>query len=395
MKLTGSVLFVVFTGFVVIALIGSQASAQTFNVVYSFSGNSDGANPLAGLLLAQGDFYGTTSAGGNAGTGVVFKIDSSGGESVVYSFAGGSDGASPEAGLLWMEGALFGATTAGGSNGAGTVFRVLPSGKEKVLYSFTGGADGADPQGTLTKDAAGNLYGTTFAGGASGNGAVFELVHPAVTGGAWTEKVLYSFGTGTDGINPVAGVTFDSAGNLYGTASAGGSYGYGTVFQLVPSASGWSENILHQFALQNDGGVPYAGIVVNKQGRLWGAATDGGTGGGGTVFELTPASGGGWTFDAIYSVPGWGISGSFRNILLSNGKIYATTHCDGSYDAGTVYELTRSGSTWNATSLYVFTGGTDGLYSFSSLVFDSDGNLWGTTKQGGANGEGVIFKVTP
>jgi uncharacterized repeat protein (TIGR03803 family) len=395
MKLKICVFTLVFSSFALTALAGSPAWAQTFNVVYSFTGSSDGANPLTGLVSTPGGFYGTASAGGNAGTGVVFKIDSSGNESLVYGFAGGSDGASPEGGVLPFGEFLYGTTTAGGASGAGTVFRVSLTGEERILYNFTGGADGADPQGTLIKDAAGDLYGTTFSGGASGNGTVFELVRPAVKNGAWTEKVLYSFGTGTDGINPVAGVAFDSAGNLYGTASAGGSYGYGTVFQLVPSASAWTENILHQFQLQSDGGVPYAGIVVDKHGRLWGAATDGGLGGGGTIFELLPANGGGWTFEPVYGVAGWGISGTFRNILLSGGKIYATTHCDGNYDAGTVYELTRSGNTWNYTSLYVFTGGTDGLYSFSSLLLDSQGNLWGTTKQGGANGEGVIFKVTP
>jgi len=396
-KTGAKLFFLVFSWLVLTTLVGSQTRAQSFNVVYSFTGASDGANPLAGLVSTPEGFFGTASAGGNAGTGVVYTIDSNGNQSVLYSFAGGSDGASPEAGLLPAGRGFYGATTAGGSSGGGTVFQVSLTGKESVLYNFTGGADGGDPQGTLIKDATGNLYGTTFSGGASGNGTVFELLHPTVKGGPWTEQVLYSFGTGTDGANPVAGVAFDRAGNLYGTTSAGGMYGYGTVFQLVPSPSGWTENILHHFQLESDGGVPYAGIVVDKHGRLWGAATDGGQGGtngGGTVFELIPADGN-WTFNVLYALSGWGISGSFRNILLSGGKIYATTHCDGNYDAGTVYELTRSGSTWNYTSLYVFTGGSDGLYSFSNLVFDSQGNLWGTTNQGGANGAGVVFKVTP
>jgi len=174
--------FFVFSCFVLTALVGSQAWAQSFNVVYSFTGASDGANPLAGLVSTPEGFFGTASAGGNAGTGVVYKIDSSGNQSVLYSFAGGSDGASPEAGLLPVGHGLYGATTAGGSSGAGTVFRVSLTGKESVLYNFTGGADGADPQGTLTKDAAGNIYGTTFSGGASGNGTVFELLRPTVKG---------------------------------------------------------------------------------------------------------------------------------------------------------------------------------------------------------------------
>jgi uncharacterized repeat protein (TIGR03803 family) len=244
-------------------------------------------------------------------------------------------------------------------------------------------------------DAAGNLYGTTTAGGSSGNGTVFKLAVPTVAGGAWKEEVLYSFGTGTDGTIPVAGVTLDASGNLYGTTSAGGIYGYGTVFQLTTPR--WKENILHHFEMGSDGGVPYAGLVLSSRGSLYGAATEGGEGGtngGGTVFELTRESGA-WTFTVINALSGWNISGTFRNLLLESGKIYATTHCDGANNAGTVYELTLSGGVWTYNSLYVFTGGSDGLYSFSNLVSDKQGNLYGTTNEGGANGFGTAFKVTP
>jgi uncharacterized repeat protein (TIGR03803 family) len=205
---------------------------------------------------------------------------------------------------------------------------------------------------------------------------------------------LHSFGEGNDGTDPVAGVAFDAAGNLYGTTSAGGSYGNGTVFQLRYSKAGWTEKILHNFELGGDGGVPYAGIVVND-GRLYGATTDGGEGGsdgGGTVFELTPVNGD-WDFTVLSRLAGWGISGSYRNVLLASGKIYATTHCDGGNDAGTVYELTPSGDTWKNKSLYSFSGGSDGLYSFSNLVLYK-GSLYGTTKLGGDKDYGVVFKVT-
>lgn len=274
---------------------------------------------------------------------------------------------------------------------------MTPQGKETVLYSFTGKADGSNPQSTLIRDSAGNLYGTAFSGGASGNGTVFKLVRPKVSGGAWTEQVLYSFGTGSDGANPIAGVAFDKSGNLYGTTSAGGTYSYGTVFKLKPSISGWTETILHEFQLQSDGGTPYAGIIVDGSGNLYGAATDGGGGGqngGGTLFKMTSSSSG-WSFDVIASLSGWGISGTFRNLLMKSGKIYATTHCDGKDNAGTVYQLSPSGSTWTYTELYTFTGGTDGTYSVSSLAFDKEGNLWGTTRYGGASNWGVVFKVKP
>ncbi len=382
-----------------IAVAAPRAQAQTFAVIYNFTGGSDGANPLAGFAIDRvGNLYGTASAGGSSADGVVFKLSTSGQETVLHEFTGGIDGATPEGSLvLDKSGNLYGTTHAGGVSNAGTVFLVTRTGKEKVLYSFTGGADGAAPIAGLTMDTAGNLYGTTTAGGSSGNGAVFKLAVPTVAGGPWKESLLYSFGTGTDGAIPVSGVTLDESGDLYGTTSAGGTYGYGTVFQLKRSKSGWTENILHDFALGSDGGVPYAGLVLGGKGIFYGAATEGGgggTNGGGTVFALTEGSGG-WTFTVINALSGWNISGTFRDVLLESGKIYATTHCDGDYSAGTVYELTQSGGTWTYTSLYVFTGGTDGLYSFSNLVSDRAGNLYGTTNEGGADGYGVAFKVTP
>ena len=374
------------------------ALAQTFKVVHSFAGGTDGANPLAGLTIdAAGNLYGTTTSGGDYGNGTVFKFTSKNTKTVLHSFAGGADGADPEAGLLLMGANLYGATTEGGTGGRGTVFEVTSAGKETVLYLFASQAQGAHPQGQLATDKAGNLYGTTYAGGAAGRGVVFKLIRPATAAGAWTEQVLYSFRAGIDGAKPVAGVSFDTAGNLYGTTSAGGTYGHGTVFELTPSTSGWRETILHSFAMQSDGGIPYAGVVVDTSGNVYGAVTDGGGGGsngGGTVFELTPSSLG-WSFKVLCRLPGWGISGSFRNLLLVSGNIYATTHCDGGPNAGTVFELTPAGSTWTYKSLHVFNGGNDGLYSFSSPVLDAQGNLYGTTQQGGAYGNGVIFKITP
>ncbi len=373
-----------------------RAQAQTFSVIHNFTGGNDGGNPLAGFTIdTAGNLYGTTNAGGVYGAGTIFKVTGTREEIVLHSFAGGTDGANPQASLVTdAAGNLYGTTNAGGPSGAGTVFKVTAKGKETVLYGFTGKADGANPQASLAMDAAGNLYGTASAGGSNGNGTVFSLA-PQKTGGRWSEKVLYSFGNGTDGAVPVAGVTFDAAGNLYGTTSAGGTYGYGIVFRLKPSKSGWTESVLHDFQNSSDGAVPYAGLIFDKLGNLYGAATEGGTGGGGTVFQLTPSKGH-WKFAVLYGLPGWGISGSFRNLFLdASGDIYATTHCDGADNSGTVYKLRYSGDTWTYTSLYVFSGGSDGQFSFSSPVFDKHGNLYGTTKQGGANGYGVVFKVNP
>lgn len=378
-----------------IGITGAQA--QNFSVVYNFSGGNDGANPLNGLILdGVGNMYGTASAGGASNNGVVFKLTSSG-ETALYSFNGGSDGASPQGALVVDMGTLYGTTfNGGGPSNAGTVYAVTTAGVEQVIYSFAAGSDGANPQAGLAKDAAGNLYGTTSAGGAAGNGTVFKLTRPKKTGEPWIEQVLYSFGAAPDGATPVAGVAFDAVGNLYGTTSAGGSYGFGTIFQLVPSGSSWSENILHEFQNADDGAVPYAGLVFNKKtGNFYGAATEGGVGGaGGTLFELTP-SGSSWNFNVLYALPGSGISGSFRDVLVASPTtLYATTHCDGQNNAGTVYKLSFKNGVWNYDQLYTFTGGGDGLYSFSNLLL-SQGYLYGTTKYGGTSGNGVIFKVKP
>jgi uncharacterized repeat protein (TIGR03803 family) len=377
-----------------LAITIPQAQAQTFSVVHNFTGGSDGAGPLNGLTKgASGILYGTTNAGGASNYGVVFKLNSAGVETVLHTFTGGADGANPEGFLVSDKtGNLYGTTTAGGAYNAGTVFEVTAAGVETVLYSFTGATDGSDPEAGLAMDAAGNLYGTTIAGGANGNGTVFKLT--LVKTGKWIERVLYSFGTGTDGAVPVAGVTLGD-GKLLGTTSLGGSYGFGTVFELTPAGSAWAETILHDFQGGDDGATPYAGSIVDKAGNFYGAATDDGTGGGGTVFELTPADGG-WTFTVLYSQPGWGISGSFRNLMIdaSSGTIYGTTHCDGANSAGTVWELAPASGSWTYNLLYTFTGGTDGLYSFSNLVL-KQGKLYGTTNQGGADGFGVVFEVTP
>jgi uncharacterized repeat protein (TIGR03803 family) len=391
-------IFIFMFGIALVLIAIPQAQAQNFSVVHSFTGSTDGADPLNGLIVdAAGNLYGTTSAG-SGGHGVAYEISASGKKNLLHAFAGGKDGSSPQ-GFLIMDstGNLYGTTAAGGAHNVGTVFRITGT-AETVLYSFAGSSgghsDGTGPMAGLTIDAAGNLYGTTSAGGSHGKGTVFELSPPSQPGGIWSENVLYSFASGTDGAVPVGGVSLDAAGNLYGTTSAGGAYGFGTVFQLT-AGTVWAETTLHDFQNGEDGAVPYAGLIADKAGNFYGAATEGGNNGGGTIFELTPESGG-WNFTVIYSVPGWGISGSFRNVALdmATGNLYGTTHCDGDYNSGTVYALKPSGGTWDYSLLYTFTGGDDGLYSFSNLVLNQ-GKLYGTTKYGGTKNKGVVFEVTP
>ena len=380
------------------AFASPNAQSQTFSVVHTFTGGADGGNPQAGLVAGtEGNFYGTASSGGQYGAGDVYEMSSTGTVTVLYSFTGAADGSAPTAALLFLDGALYGTTSAGGAYGAGTVFEVTLAGKETVLYSFTGGADGSAPGAGLAHDASTNLYGTTFAGGTGGNGTVFELLHPKNGTTPWPELVLYSFGAVGDGTNPVSGVALDKAGNLYGTTSVGGTGGYGNVYQLVPSSSTpWTENILHQFQLLTDGGTPYAGIVLDHAGNLYGATTDGGQDGqdgGGTIFKMSNVDGA-WTFTVLYGLEGWGISGSFRNILVASPTlIYATTHCDGANNDGTVFELKETKGVWGYTVLYTFTGGSDGYYLFSSPVLDHKGSLYGTTRYGGTGSAGVLFKI--
>lgn len=379
------------------AVVTPQAHPQTFSIVHNFTGGEhDGANPLNGFVIDAGSLYGAAISGGIYGHGVVLKITADDTETVLHAFKGGKDDGSSPQGFLIEDAAgnLYGTTSAGGAYSAGTVFKIAKSTAETVLYSFAGHTDGANPLAGLAIDTKGNLYGTTSAGGSSGNGTVFKLSPPSKSGEEWTESVLYSFGKGTDGATPVGGVSLGTSGNLYGTTSAGGTYGLGTVFELKKGTP-WTESKLHDFQNADDGAVPYAGLIAGKSDNFFGAATEGGTNGGGTIFELTPSNGD-WNFTVLYSVPGWGISGSFRNIVLdpASGNLYGTTHCDGDYNSGTVYKLTPSGGTWDYTLLHTFTGGDGGFYSFSNLVLDQ-GKLYGTTKYGGTSDKGIVFEVTP
>jgi uncharacterized repeat protein (TIGR03803 family) len=377
---------------VALALSTCASQAQTFKVVHDFSGDADGANPLNGLMVSPtGVMYGTTNSGGAYNNGAVFSL--AGGKLTrIHSFEGGKDGAEPQSFLIQDKaGNLYGTTLKGGGYGDGTVYRITGS-TETVLYNFGSQLrDGSAPESGLAMDSVGNLYGTTTKGGTSGHGSVFMLIRSK--SGVWTEKIIHSFTAELEGFTPVAGVTLDSSGNLYGTTSEGGAYGYGTVFELKKATS-WGEIILHSFENLDDGATPYAGLIPGPAGSLFGAATDGGAQGGGTVFRLTPSPGK-WHFSVLASIPGWGVSGSFRNLMFDGtNTIYATTHCDGAHKAGTVYKLALVDGKWVYTLLYTFTGGDDGRFVFSNLVL-SGGKLYGTANVGGSDGKGVIFKVTP
>ncbi len=312
-------------------------------------------------------------------------------ESVLYNFKGIPDGAYPYDGLVGdKKGNLYGTTNAGGEFNQGTVFVISKTGAEKVLYSFSGGADGAYPQGWLVLDKQGNLFGTTYFGGSYinctyGCGIVFEVAPDG------TETVLHRFGGGTDGAYPAAGLIRDKQGNFYGTTLGGGSpnCGCGTVFQLTPDSA---ETILYSFNGGVDGSTPVGGLVRDTNGNLYGTTPYGGTFNQGTVFEVSAAG----VKKLLYGFSG-GVDGGYPVGTLirdRNGKFYGTTAFGGTDGKGTVFGLTGEGV---ETVLYSFQGGPeDGANPSGSLATDKQGNLYGTTSSGGTNMvDGIVFEVPP
>lgn len=401
--------------------------AQTFQVLYNFTGGSDGANPYDALTMdAAGNLYGTASAGGytggdcasDLGCGTVFKLSHHGAGWIftpLYAFRGDSvlpyEAATPIAGVVFgPDGSLYGTTLAGGGgscsyfhDGCGAVFRLVPPPtvckaalcpwKEIVIYSVASN-NGEEASGNVIFDATGNLYSTVEVGGQNDGGYVFELTP---SNGGWTEQTLYSFNplSGDCG-EPAAGMVFDNSSNLYGTTFAGGPNNYGCVFQLVPSGgSGWSENILLNFTGTN-GDTPYAGLMIDSHGNLYGTTFGDGPNGGGTAFEVSPSNGG-WAYSLIYAFgQNDGAFSSAPVTMDANGNLYGTTRFDGSLlnGDGVVYKLTPSNGAWTETVLHYFEG-SDGQFPDGGVVIDANGNLYGTTSYGGAYGNGVVWEITP
>ena len=369
----------------VFANVPTQLKAQSYTVLYSFTGGTDGGYPIAGLIKdEQGNLYSTTWMGGAFGNGTVFKLDRRGNETVLYSFQGGTDGEQPTADLVRDQaGNLYGTTRIGGA-AYGTVFKLDPQGVETVLYTFTGFADGGNPQAGLVMDKAGNLYGTTLSGGTTGFGTVFT-VDPS-----GREKVLHSFSaTGGDGAYPYAALIHDEAGNLYGTTYGGGVYGYGTVFKV--DANGLT-TILYSFTGAGDGSGPVGGLIRDRRASLYGTTYSGGAYGFGTVFELT-ASG---TESVLYSFTGGndGATPSAGLVRDAAGNLYGTTEFGGAspcqgLGCGVVFSVSKDGK---ETVLHDFTGGTDGSNPESGLIRKGN-SLYGTTPDGGAYSVGTLFKL--
>ena len=335
------------------------------------------------------------------GCGVVFKMTRVGSgwiETPVYSFGSLPDGQGPESRVIFgPDGALYGTTYQGGANACcGTVFKLQPPAhscasvscpwRETILYSFTSLADGAYPVGDLVFDRSGNLYGTTAGGGTGscqvGCGTVFELSPNG--NGAWTKTTLHSFQGGAgDGASPDSALLIDSAGNLYGTTAVGGSYycyskpTCGTVFEMSPSGSGWTETVLHVFTDGPDGGNP-AGLVFDSEGNLYGAASSGpGEFGAGTIFELTPYQGGGWTFTVSYTFSDIGVSFPNAPTMDAAGNIYGGSQNGGVYGTGAAYKLTRSNGGWSYATIGSFNFKARPATLRGPVAIDAQGNVYG------------------
>jgi uncharacterized repeat protein (TIGR03803 family) len=382
----------------------ATAGAQTGSTLYSFTGASDGGNPLSNLVMVGDHLYGTTFVGGAYGAGEVFELSNEGDgtwkEKVLYSFTGGADGANPYyAGVIYDGvGNLYGTTVGGGTFGLGTVFELSPTDAgwiERVLYSFAGGNDGASPYAGVIFDVAGGLYGTTFAGGSYGYGTVFRL-SPSRSG-QWSEHVILPF-DGSNGSGPLGGLVSNGA-NLYGVTEGGGKYDAGVAYELIPNGSGgWTQSILHSFGEGSDGIYPYAEVLaLDVRGNLYGTTSAGGALQAGTVFKLSQNAAGSWGEVVLYSFDG-AVAGNPYSGVIIDGKanLYGTcANGNGETTVGAVFELSpQPDGKWNNRNLLMFTR-ENGEFPESPVVRDAYGNLYGTTLLGGTSNNGVVYEVTP
>jgi len=379
------------------------ADAQVLSYLHSYTNGPDGNSPFGGPAMdSAGNIYAVTLYGGSGGGGTAVRLTQRNGHwttQLLHSFAGGNDGKAPYANVtIGPDGSVYGTTTMGGGgcqpDGCGTVFKLTPPARvcpqtqcpwtETILYRF-GDSDAhlATPYGWVTFDSAGNLYGTTAQGGAGcvpqGCGTVYKLTR---SGDTWTPSVIYEFTGHDDGSFPIAGPTIDQAGNLYGT-----TYG-GSVYELVRSGTSWTENTLYTFQYGADGGYPEAGVVFDSAGNLYGATTIVNSDDIGGVFYKLTHSGSGWTFSILYT---YTLSGIFGNVAVdAAGNIYASAQDGGSQRVGSVIKLTNSGGVYTLTDLHDF-GGLG--WPQGDVLLDAAGNLYGTTMGEGQDGYGSVWEI--
>ena len=400
----------------------AQDSPRTV-LLHAFGQNVDTATPAGALIAdAQGNLYGISLSGGANGYGTVFELSPPNVpgrgrwiETVLYSFPGGSSGAYPQAPLhIDAQGNLYGVTEQGGGN-LGTVFQLRPptasdpTGSFAVLYAFHDIEDGAHPAAGLAEAPNQRLYGTTFEGGTYNQGSVYELTPPAVPGNAWTETVIHSFSQSVDGVGPMAPLLVDTQGRLYGTTATGPGTAVGSVFVLSPPTvvgGAWTQSVLHVFTADSDGSQPVGGLIADAKGNLYGATFGGGSSGFGTVFELSPPAipDAAWIKTTIHSftvayMPGPDGGQPLDGLIMDQqGNLYGTTSQGGPAGHGTVFQLTppaSAGGLWTQTILSALADWPYGRTPLGGLVMDANGNLFGTAGYYGAFNHGTAFEVIP
>lgn len=387
-----------------LAPVTGASATNSLTVIHNFSG-SDGLFPGASLIRDKaGNLYGTTIDGGT-GMGTVFELrpNKSGGwnESVLYSFAGpnNNDGAYPTAQVTFdAHGNLFGTTAQGGvgSCNCGTVFELSPNGKhgwtETVIHSFQGFPDLNTPSGGVTFDAAGNFYGSSFSGGGFNYGGIYEFTNSS----GWQEQIIHSFHDGTDGRQPQGTLVLHGQA-LFGITVFGEPYNGGTVFKLKLARNGsWKLSNIYSFGADGDGETPTGDLAFDTSGHLYGTTEVGGAYGEGILFRLS-FSGGMWQETILHSF-GQGNDGTFpsddRLVIDSAGNIYGTTPNGGTSSSGTVFVASPVNGQYQEQVLYNFTNGNDGGNPSAGLLLEH-GKLYGTAPRGGSGGGGVVFEIAP
>jgi uncharacterized repeat protein (TIGR03803 family) len=381
-------LCIVGCGLALVAAGGAQAN--NFHVVHSFAAGNDGSAPYGNLIIdGRGVVYGTTSTGGPANSGTVFRLIPGGKEKVLHAFSDADgDGATPYGGvLLDKHGNLYGTTSGGGQNGLGIVYKLTPRGRETILHTFQGiccGSDGSFPYSELVADRAGNMYGTTYKGGNSNDlGTVFKVTRDG------TESLVHEFAGGSDdGSHPLGGLAIDKAGNLFGATSDGGASDYGVVY-TIPASGG--EVVLDSFfsCFRPDACQPQSSLIVDKDGNVYGTSPKGGLFNEGTVYKV--AADGTDSLLHQFGAQGDGLTPYASLIMDGKGNLYGTTSAGGANNLGIVFKLTPKGK---EIILHSFRG-PDGSGPRGGLVFDAAGNLYGTAANGGRKSLGVVFEITP
>jgi len=390
-------------GTMLLLIAVAPAAAQTLTVLHNFT-ISDGQYPYAGITFdQQGRIYGTTAYGGSHGDGVVYRGVHQGQGWVftpIYSFGSSSvDGMNPLGRVVFgPDGLLYGTTSEGGAHGFGTVFSLQPPATacktvlcpwiETIIYNFNFDAGGVDPgYEDLVFDHAGNIYGTAF-NSEGGNGVVFKMTR---SGSGWTESPLWHFTGGDDGSYPASGVILDSAGNLYGTTSDGGANGGGTVYELSPTQSGWTETTLYSFSgFENS--IGDGGLTWDAHGNLFGISGTPLQSYYSNAYELTPGNGA-WTYTQLQAF-GWQSDGPLAAPTFdSQGNLYGPLPSGGN-GSGEIFKLTPSGNQWIYSSFYQFQSChvSPGCAPIGAVTFDANGNMYGTSA-GGLNGN--VWEITP